>query len=151
MEAAVRERDPDLVVCTFLKKMIPESIWTTRRCLIVHPGPRGDRGPSSVDWAIELRPRRWLVTVLEANGEFDTGEVWATRSFAMREVGKSSLYRHGGYVSRSPAAPQWLQMLVLSRSATSARQMFGPPRTMRSGATGANAERVRVTNRLVNR
>ena len=94
MEAAVREHDPQLIVCPFLKQMIPESIWSTRRCLIVHPGPRGDRGPSSLDWAIELGERDWGVTVLQANGEPDAGRVWATRGFAMRGVGKTSLYRH---------------------------------------------------------
>ncbi len=94
MEAAVREHDPHLIVCPFLKQMIPESIWSTRRCLIVHPGPVGDRGPSSLDWAIELEERAWGVTVLQANGEPDAGRVWATREFAMRDVGKSSLYRH---------------------------------------------------------
>ena len=94
MEAAVREHDPQLIVCPFLKQMIPESIWSTRRCLIVHPGPPGDRGPSSLDWAIELGERDWGVTVLQANGEPDAGRVWATREFAMRSVGKSSLYRH---------------------------------------------------------
>ena len=36
----------------------------------------------------------WGVTVLQASGEFDAGDVWATRSFPTREVGKSSLYRH---------------------------------------------------------
>jgi putative two-component system protein, hydrogenase maturation factor HypX/HoxX len=94
MEAAVREHDPDLIVCPFLKKMIPESIWSECRCLVVHPGPPGDRGPSSLDWAIELGMREWGVTVLEANGQFDAGEVWATRSFRMRGAGKSTLYRH---------------------------------------------------------
>jgi putative two-component system hydrogenase maturation factor HypX/HoxX len=94
MEAAVREHDPQLIVCPFLKQMIPESIWSTRCCLIVHPGPRGDRGPSSLDWAIELGERDWGVTVLQANSEPDAGEVWATREFAMRAAGKSSLYRH---------------------------------------------------------
>jgi putative two-component system protein, hydrogenase maturation factor HypX/HoxX len=94
MEAAVHEHDPQLVVCPFLKQMIPESIWARHRCLIVHPGPRGDRGPSSLDWAIELGERNWGVTVLQANGEPDAGDVWATRPFAMRGTGKSSLYRH---------------------------------------------------------
>jgi putative two-component system hydrogenase maturation factor HypX/HoxX len=94
MEAAVEEHDPQLIVCPFLKQMIPESIWSTRRCLIVHPGPRGDRGPSSLDWAIELRQPDWGVTVLQANGEPDAGQVWATREFPMRCAGKSSLYRH---------------------------------------------------------
>jgi putative two-component system hydrogenase maturation factor HypX/HoxX len=94
MEAAVRQHDPELIVCPFLKTMIPESIWSERRCLIVHPGPVGDRGPSSLDWAIELDARDWGVTVLEANAEADAGRVWASRSFPMRDAGKSSLYRH---------------------------------------------------------
>ena len=93
MEAAVAQHEPGLIVCPFLKRMIPEAIWSRHRCLIVHPGPIGDRGPSSLDWAIELGARAWGVTVLEANGEFDAGRVWATRTFPMREVGKSSLYR----------------------------------------------------------
>jgi putative two-component system hydrogenase maturation factor HypX/HoxX len=94
MEAAVARHQPGLIVCPFLKRMIPESIWSRHRCLIVHPGPVGDRGPSSLDWAIELGAREWAVTVLEANGEFDAGRVWATREFPLRETGKSSLYRH---------------------------------------------------------
>ena len=61
---------------------------------IVHPGPRGDRGPSSLDWAIELEMAEWGGTVLEATGEVDGGCVWALRTFPTREAGKSSLYRH---------------------------------------------------------
>ena len=94
MEPAVGRDSPQLIVCPFLKTMIPETIWSQHRCLIVHPGPRGDRGPSSLDWAIELGAREWGVTVLEANGEFDAGAVWATRTFVMRRTGKNSLYRH---------------------------------------------------------
>ena len=94
MQAAVSEHDPDLIVCPFLKTLIPESIWSGRPCLVVHPGPRGDRGPSSLDWAIHLGMREWGVTVLLANGEFDAGEVLASRTFRIREAGKASLYRH---------------------------------------------------------
>jgi putative two-component system hydrogenase maturation factor HypX/HoxX len=94
MEAAVAARRPDLIVCPILKKLIPESIWSTHRCLVVHPGPPGDRGPSSLDWAIELGAEEWGVTVLEADGDFDAGEVWASRTFPTRAAGKSSLYRH---------------------------------------------------------
>ena len=93
MEAAVLRHRPELIVCPMLKKLIPESIWSSHRCLIVHPGPKGDRGPSSLDWAIELGMDEWGVTVLEANGELDAGDVWATRTFRMRDAGKSSLYR----------------------------------------------------------
>jgi len=94
MKAAADEHCPDLIVCPFLKKLIPESVWSEHRCLIVHPGPVGDRGPSSLDWAIELGAGDWGVTVLEANGVLDAGDVWATRTFPIRPVGKSSLYRH---------------------------------------------------------
>jgi putative two-component system hydrogenase maturation factor HypX/HoxX len=77
-----------------LKKLIPESVWSAHRCLIVHPGPPGDRGPSSLDWAIELGAGEWGVTVLEADRHFDAGAVWASRTFDTRPAGKSSLYRH---------------------------------------------------------
>jgi len=94
MEAAVAVQRPDLVVCPMLKKLIPESVWSTHRCLVVHPGPPGDRGPSSLDWAIERGEREWGVTVLEADGDYDAGAVWASRTFPTRPAGKSSLYRH---------------------------------------------------------
>jgi putative two-component system hydrogenase maturation factor HypX/HoxX len=94
MEAAVARHRPELIVCPMLKKIIPESIWSRHRCLIVHPGPVGDRGPSSLDWAIELGMGEWGVTVLEATGEVDGGDIWGTRTFHTRPVGKSSLYRH---------------------------------------------------------
>src|SRR3954470_16606057 len=94
MEAAVAASRPDLIVCPMLKKLIPESVWSAHRCLVVHPGPPGDRGPSSLDWAIELGAGAWGVTALEGDRQFDAGAVWANRTFAMRPAGKSSLYRH---------------------------------------------------------
>jgi putative two-component system protein, hydrogenase maturation factor HypX/HoxX len=94
MEPVVAARQPDLIVCPILKRFIPESIWTNYRCLVVHPGPKGDRGPSSLDWAIEDGLAEWGVTVLEASADADAGDIWATRNFRTRPVGKSSLYRH---------------------------------------------------------
>ena len=94
MEAAVAAHQPELIVCPFLKAFIPESIWKNNRCLVVHPGPQGDRGPSSLDWAVELGMDEWGITLLEADEEADAGDIWATRKFRTREVGKSSLYRH---------------------------------------------------------
>jgi putative two-component system protein, hydrogenase maturation factor HypX/HoxX len=94
MEHEVARHRPDLIVCPMLKKIIPESVWADHRCLIVHPGPQGDRGPSSLDWAIELGMSEWGVTVLQAAAEPDAGDIWATRRFPTRDVGKSSLYRH---------------------------------------------------------
>ena len=89
MEAAVARHRPELIVCPMLKTFIPDAIWRRHRCLVVHPGPLGDRGPSSLDWAIELGAREWGVTVLEATGEPDGGDVWATRRFPMRDAAKT--------------------------------------------------------------
>ena len=91
---AVALHRPDLVIAPFLKRAIPEDVWRAVRCLVVHPGPPGDRGPSALDWAILEGVPKWGVTVLEANGEFDAGPVWASATFPMRRAAKSSLYRH---------------------------------------------------------
>ena len=85
---------PDLVIAPFLKRAIPEDVWRSVRCLIVHPGPPGDRGPAALDWAILEGAAAWGVTVLQATGEFDAGPVWAFRSFPMRRAAKSSIYRN---------------------------------------------------------
>jgi putative two-component system hydrogenase maturation factor HypX/HoxX len=84
---------PDLVLAPFLKRAIPRSVRQRQRCLIVHPGPPGDRGPSALDWAILRGVDHWGVTVLEAQDELDAGPVWASAAFRMRAVRKSSLYR----------------------------------------------------------
>jgi putative two-component system hydrogenase maturation factor HypX/HoxX len=94
MRTAVEAFGPELVVAPYLKQAIPADIWRTRPCLIVHPGIRGDRGPSSLDWAILRGLPSWGVTVLQATDEFDAGDIWAHREFPMGERSKSALYRH---------------------------------------------------------
>jgi putative two-component system hydrogenase maturation factor HypX/HoxX len=84
---------PDLVIAPFLKRAIPEDVWRRVRCLVVHPGIRGDRGPSALDWAIQEGEREWGVTLLQANAAMDAGDTWAAETFPMREAAKSSLYR----------------------------------------------------------
>jgi putative two-component system hydrogenase maturation factor HypX/HoxX len=49
----------DLVIAPFLKRAIPESIWSRYCCLVVHPGPSGDRGPSALDWAVQKGVKHW--------------------------------------------------------------------------------------------
>src|SRR6202012_1853978 len=89
MEAAVAAHEPELIVCPILKTMIPSQVWSTHRCLVVHPGPPGDRGPSSLDWAIELGAESWGVTVLQADDEPDAGPIWASRSFQTAPGGRT--------------------------------------------------------------
>lgn len=90
---AVRRHAPQLVVAPMLKSVIPEEVWVAYPCLVVHPGPVGDRGPSSLDWAIHEGIDEWGVTVLQADGEMDAGDVWACVPCRLPEVPKSELYR----------------------------------------------------------
>ena len=83
MRDGVRRYDPDLVIAPMLTTAIPEDIWSAWPCFIVHPGPMGDRGPSSLDWAIMDGAARWGVTVLQANAEMDAGDIWASATFAL--------------------------------------------------------------------
>jgi putative two-component system hydrogenase maturation factor HypX/HoxX len=85
---------PELIVAPFLKRAIPESIWRRHRCIVIHPGITGDRGPSALDWAIINCEREWGVTALQANGVMDAGDIWASVNFAMRDATKASLYRN---------------------------------------------------------
>jgi putative two-component system hydrogenase maturation factor HypX/HoxX len=94
MRTALDTFDPKLVVAPYLKTAIPMDVWRRLPCLIVHPGVRGDRGASSLDWAILRGLPRWGVTVLQAAAEFDAGDVWAHCEFAIDDASKSALYRH---------------------------------------------------------
>ncbi|MCB1752043.1 MAG: hydrogenase maturation protein [Gammaproteobacteria bacterium] len=85
---------PDLIVAPFLKRAIAREIWANHICLVVHPGIKGDRGPSALDWAILNGERHWGVTLLQANAEMDAGDIWATETFPMRQATKASLYRN---------------------------------------------------------
>jgi putative two-component system hydrogenase maturation factor HypX/HoxX len=93
-EEAAQLFKPDCVVAPFLKRVIPEAVWRSLPCFIVHPGIPGDRGPSALDWAILKGLSRWGVTVLQAEEEMDAGPVWASAEFPMREAAKSSIYRN---------------------------------------------------------
>ncbi len=93
-EEAVELFRPDLIVAPFLKRAVPESIWSRQVCLIVHPGIVGDRGPSALDWAIQRGEPVWGVTVLQAEADMDAGPVWANVTFPLRPRKKSTLYRN---------------------------------------------------------
>ncbi|QSB06718.1 enoyl-CoA hydratase-related protein [Natronoglycomyces albus] len=90
----VADLDPDLILCPFLKHRVPEAVWRRWTTVIVHPGPAGDRGPSSLDHAIMDGRSHWGVTALQAVEEMDAGPIWSTINFAMPNppVSKSALY-----------------------------------------------------------
>ena len=85
MIAAAARVAPELILEPMLKIAIPEAVWSRHLCLIVHPGIIGDRGPSSLDWAIANNEKSWGVSILEAATEFDAGPIWASHEFALEE------------------------------------------------------------------
>ncbi|MEQ9670486.1 hydrogenase maturation protein [Coleofasciculus sp. G2-EDA-02] len=93
MIEAVELYQPDLIIAPMLKQVIPETIWRRQVCVIIHPGIKGDRGPSALDWAMMNNVEYWGVTALQANEEMDAGDIWATVTFPMQSVSKSCLYR----------------------------------------------------------
>jgi len=91
---AVELFKPDLIIAPFLKRAINAEIWRKHVCLIVHPGIPGDRGPSSLDWAILNGEDHWGVTILQANAEMDAGDIWASVHFEMPGTSKAGLYHN---------------------------------------------------------
>ena len=91
---AVHAANPDLILCPLLMQRVPAEVWQSWRTIIIHPGPVGDRGPSSLDWAIRDAATAWGVTALQAVEEMDAGPIWASRTFPMPDEPprKSALY-----------------------------------------------------------
>ncbi|MFZ4701561.1 MAG: hydrogenase maturation protein, partial [Candidatus Methylumidiphilus sp.] len=93
MRDAVRQFQPDLILCPMLAHVIPRDLWQNHTCIIMHPGIIGDRGPNSLDWAILNAEQEWGVIAVEAAEQMDSGPIWASYQFKMRDGSKSSLYR----------------------------------------------------------
>jgi len=93
MRHAVRQFQPDLILCPMLAHVIPRDLWQNHTCIIMHPGIIGDRGPNSLDWAILNSEQEWGVIAVEAAEQMDSGPIWANYQFKMRDGSKSSLYR----------------------------------------------------------
>jgi putative two-component system protein, hydrogenase maturation factor HypX/HoxX len=94
MKEAVSDFKPDLIVAPYLKKKIPAEIYSRITCFIVHPGIIGDRGSSSLDWAILKGETQWGATIIQATEKMDAGTVWTSETFILPAKSKSSIYRH---------------------------------------------------------
>jgi len=94
MLEAVELWRPDLIICPYLTKRVPESIWSKILTIILHPGPVGDRGANSLDLAILEDKREWGVTLLQAEEEMDGGAIWVSGNFLMpSKESKGYIYR----------------------------------------------------------
>lgn len=85
----------DIVFCPFLTRKVPPQIYKSGvPCIIVHPGIKGDRGISSLDWAIYNKSPEWGVTLLQAVEQMDAGPIWSSKTFTMPcDTTKSYIYR----------------------------------------------------------
>ncbi len=94
MISAVETYRPDLIIAPYLTARIPAAIWQHYTCLVVHPGVAGDRGASSLDWAILEEAATWGTSIIQATEKMDAGPLWASFEFPLRPVSKAQLYRH---------------------------------------------------------
>ena len=140
---AIALHRPDLIVAPFLKRAIPEEVWRHHRCIVIHPGIRGDRGPSALDWAIMDSERDWGVTALQANAELDAGDIWASIGFPMRDATKASLYRH----EVTEAAVQALRLTLERMQVPGYRPE--PQRVLPAGARGRLRPAMRQADRAI--
>ena len=95
------DAQPDLILCPFLTKRIPEEVFSNPNipCWIVHPGIEGDRGMSSIDWALYDMEDEWGVSVLQAASEMDAGDIWSTKTFPVRRPNVNTLTKSSLYVN----------------------------------------------------
>ncbi|HIP18839.1 MAG TPA: hydrogenase [Sulfurovum sp.] len=85
--------EPELILCPYLKRYLPESIYENYPTYIFHPGPLGDRGPNALEYALKSHTKVWGVVIFEANALYDGGDIYAQENFTVRETYKASLYR----------------------------------------------------------
>ncbi|MDD2356970.1 MAG: hydrogenase maturation protein [Thiovulaceae bacterium] len=111
MQNAVKSFHPDIVICPYLTKFIPESIYSNIPTFIVHPGVLGDKGPHSLEHAIFDEKDEWGVSIIRANNEFDGGDIYALENFPMRDTKKASIYRQEVSMAASKAIKKLLKNL----------------------------------------
>ncbi|CAM4912645.1 unnamed protein product [Rotaria socialis] len=117
MEQVATELKPDFIICPFLTKVVPESLYTKFKTLIVHPGIVGDRGMHSIDWALLEQKAEWGVTVVEAAKEMDAGPIYGTQNFPLdtllpAELTKSKIYRNHAVPAALKAIHQAITNIV---------------------------------------
>ncbi|MDQ1339155.1 MAG: putative two-component system protein hydrogenase maturation factor HypX/HoxX [Campylobacterota bacterium] len=111
MQKKIQDFNPDVIVCPYLKKKLPKTIWENKPTFIIHPGIMGDRGAYSLDWAILEKKQIWGVTIIKANDILDGGDIFASEEFAMRSAPKASIYRHEVATAASKALKNALKNL----------------------------------------
>ncbi|MCV6606908.1 MAG: formyltransferase family protein, partial [Campylobacterales bacterium] len=85
--------NPDLIFCPFLKEFLSKDIYEKWDTFVLHPGPLGDRGHNSIDYALYKDFKEWGVVILKANELLDGGDIYAKKEFLLEKKAKASIYR----------------------------------------------------------
>ena len=90
----IKEFNPDIIFCPFLKKYIPKEIFSSYPTFLLHPGPRGDKGAYSLEHIVFDNKKEWGVVILKVNEKLDGGDIYIEKSFEVVSKTKSSIYRN---------------------------------------------------------
>jgi putative two-component system hydrogenase maturation factor HypX/HoxX len=90
----VKQFNPNIIICPFLKKFVPKEIFNIYPTFILHPGIIGDKGAYSIDNALRENKTLWGVVILKANDNFDGGDIYSSVDFDLRDTTKASIYRN---------------------------------------------------------
>jgi len=112
MQSAVESFFPDIIICPYLIRFIPSCIYEVVPTFILHPGIRGDKGPHALEHALLENKKRWGVSIICANQEFDGGDIYVEHSFSMRVTRKASLYRREVNYAASNAIKQLVSDII---------------------------------------
>ena len=94
MRKELLDHNPEIVLAPYLLRYIPPEVYTLYPTYIFHPGPRGDRGPDSLEHALSRGEGRWGAVWLEAAEALDSGDILAEAVFEIRpKATKASIYR----------------------------------------------------------
>ena len=85
--------EPEVVLAPYLTERIPPELFEAVPCLVLHPGPHGLGGPSSLNWAVLQGREDWAACVFEARKDWDRGPLWAEECFPMQPGSVIQRYR----------------------------------------------------------
>ena len=94
IEDVIYNYNPELIITSVLKPILPKTIWKDYPCFIIYPGIKIDQDLKPIEWAIMTDQKQWGVSLIEVDQDRRTGKIWSSHYFKMRPVSKSNLYRH---------------------------------------------------------
>jgi len=116
MMRRIESFEPDIILSPFLKQYLPPAIYEEYPTYVLHPGPLGDRGANTMEYALLEESREWGVVILKADEHYDGGDIYAQQSFAVRETYKASLYRQEVILSTYKALEKFFTNLSRAHS-----------------------------------